>query len=73
MPTYEFICKNCGNRFSVFTTVAGRDKVQCENCQSRDLQQVFSGLTFFKSGSRGGGSTGSSGCSRGSCSGCPGC
>lgn len=75
MPTYEFVCRRCDRRFSLFTTVAGRSKVSCPSCQSNDLRQVFKGMVFLKSSSRsdGGSSSVGSGCPRTSCSGCSGC
>jgi len=75
LPTYDFECKNCGHRFSQFTTVSDRLKAVCPSCNSGNLQQLFTGITFIKGGSGGdgAGSTASGGCSRGSCSGCSGC
>ena len=78
MPTYEFICKNCNNRFSLFTTVSGRDKACCPRCEGRDLQQVFKGVRFAKGSAFSDFGTssipsGGGGCSGGSCSGCSGC
>ncbi|HHY30627.1 MAG TPA: zinc ribbon domain-containing protein [Syntrophaceticus sp.] len=76
MPTYEFECQKCGNRFSLFTTVSGRLKAVCPACQSGNLQQLFTGVSFVKGSSGGdsaGGSAASGGCSRGSCGGCSGC
>jgi putative FmdB family regulatory protein len=57
MPTYEFECQKCGNRFSLFTTVSGRLKAVCPACQSGNLQQLFTGVSFVK-GSSGGDSAG---------------
>lgn len=74
MPTYDFVCKDCGNRFSLFTTVAGRSKAVCPTCQSNKLEQLFNSMMFVKGGSgAGGSSTAAGGCSRGSCGGCSGC
>ncbi len=78
MPTYEFICKGCNNRFSLFTTVSGRDKACCPKCEGKDLQQIYKGVRFVKGGvySDAGPSSipsGGGGCSSGSCSGCSGC
>jgi putative FmdB family regulatory protein len=74
VPTYDFECKNCGHRFSLFTTVSGRLRAVCPTCQSGNLQQLFTGISFVKgSGGEGGSQAASGGCSRGSCSGCPGC
>lgn len=73
MPTYDFECKKCGNRFSLFTTVSGRLKAVCPSCQSGDLQQLFTGVSFLKGSSDSGSAAVSGGCSRGSCNGCSGC
>lgn len=78
MPTYEFVCKGCNNRFSLFTAVSGRDSACCPKCESKDLQQIFKGVRFAKGGvySDVGSSSipsGGGGCSGSSCSGCSGC
>ncbi len=79
MPTYEFVCKGCSKRFSVFTTVSGRDRACCPECQGNDLQQIFKGVQFLKGGGASPNigpssmSPGGSGCSGTSCSGCSGC
>jgi putative FmdB family regulatory protein len=78
MPTYEFVCKGCHNRFSVFTTVSGREQACCPQCHGNDLQQIFKGVRFAKGGAYadvapGSSSSGGSGCSSSSCSGCSGC
>jgi putative FmdB family regulatory protein len=78
MPTYEFNCKGCGNRFSLFTTVSGRDKALCPKCGNKELQQIFKGVRVARGSafsdfmpnsmpSSGGG------CAGGSCGGCSGC
>jgi putative FmdB family regulatory protein len=77
MPTYEFICKDCNKRFSLFTTISGRDQACCPKCQGKSLQQVYKGVRFAKGGTYadvGPNSTPSvgGGCS-GSCGGCSGC
>jgi putative FmdB family regulatory protein len=69
MPTYEFVCKNCGRQFKLFTTISGRSKAACPACQSKELQQYYKGMAFVKGGS---------GCGEGSscaggCEGCSGC
>lgn len=78
MPTYEFVCKSCNNRFSLFTTVSGRDQVCCPKCAGNDLQQMYKGVRFAKGGAYsdvGPGSVpfSSGGCSGTNCSGCSGC
>ena len=80
MPTYEFVCKGCNSRFSMFTTVSGRDKICCSKCGSKELQQVFKGVRFAKGGaysdvesSSSNAPSSSGGCAGGSCAGCSGC
>ncbi len=45
MPTYEYLCKKCNEKFSVFMTISEHDKkkVRCPKCKSTQVeQQVFS-------------------------------
>jgi len=54
MPTYEFQCGDCGERFEVRASFKEKDKgldVKCPHCGSENTGQVFGGLVFFaKSG-----------------------
>ncbi|GAW92077.1 hypothetical protein Moth_2262 [Calderihabitans maritimus] len=68
MPTYDFRCVNCGERFSRRVPIEERDKVRCPQCGSK-AQQLLTGFIYF--GKSDGGGSGS--CSRSSCSGCSGC
>ncbi|NLC77158.1 MAG: zinc ribbon domain-containing protein [Clostridia bacterium] len=71
MPTYDFTCKQCNHKFSLFTSISGRKEAKCPHCGSQDLAQRLTGFMYAKSGGGNGG--GASGCSGGSCSGCSGC
>ncbi|NLA26745.1 MAG: zinc ribbon domain-containing protein [Firmicutes bacterium] len=53
MPTYEFICKKCHEKFTVFTSISQKDRIKCPHCSSSDLKQLF-GSPFFFSGRKGG-------------------
>ena len=43
MPLYEYICRNCHNKFDQVLTIKERDtkKLQCPKCQSIDLEKVI--------------------------------
>jgi putative FmdB family regulatory protein len=54
MPTYEFICRKCGKRFSEAMTIAehGKKKPKCPKCSSHQVEQsiaVFYANTSKKS------------------------
>ncbi|MGI6615670.1 MAG: FmdB family zinc ribbon protein [Dethiobacteria bacterium] len=53
MPTYEFLCKKCGEKFTVFTSFSRKDESKCPRCSSSDLRQLYSGFSVL--GSSGGG------------------
>lgn len=42
MPTYEYICKQCANRFEVMVPSAEKAAVCCSQCNSSNLQEVYS-------------------------------
>jgi putative FmdB family regulatory protein len=52
MPTYDYICKKCGNKFSLLMTVSAHDakKVRCPKCKSVRVEQELK--TFFAVTSR---------------------
>jgi len=51
MPTYDFICNNCNQRFDVFMTFAEYDskKVSCTNCKSRNVRRRMTKVRIAKS------------------------
>jgi putative FmdB family regulatory protein len=74
MPTYEYHCKDCGYYFDVKATIKEKEvglKINCEQCGSENLQQVFGGFAILggqavnvkrsNSGNKGGGCCGGSG------------
>ena len=63
MPTYEFVCNYCGNKFDVFATISQKEKgldLFCENCGSLDVKQIMSAPMSLLKGSSSGGCCGSS-------------
>ncbi len=70
MPTYDFKCTKCNNRFSKFVLLKDKDNVKCPECNG-ETEQLFTGFLYKKSG--GGNDISSSSCTKSSCSGCKGC
>ncbi len=50
MPTYEFSCKNCDHKFSVFTSITQKKNVRCPSCSSGNLKQLFNNPFSFLKG-----------------------
>ncbi len=44
MPTYEYVCGKCGERFVRIMSIReyGETKVSCPKCQSPEVQQQMS-------------------------------
>lgn len=51
MPTYDFICNSCSQRFDVFLTYAdyGRVPVHCSYCDSADVRRRMTKVRIAKS------------------------
>jgi putative FmdB family regulatory protein len=51
MPTYDFICNNCNQRFDVFLTFAeyGKKTVTCVHCKSRNVRRRMTKVRIAKS------------------------
>lgn len=51
MPTYDFICNNCNQRFDVFLTFAeyGKKTVTCAHCQSKNVRRRMTKVRIAKS------------------------
>lgn len=51
MPTYDFICLNCGQRFDVFMSYSeyGSKKVQCLHCGSANVRRRMTRVRIAKS------------------------
>jgi putative FmdB family regulatory protein len=51
MPTYDFICNNCQQKFDVFLTYAeyGVKAVHCAHCQSGDFRRRMTRVRIAKS------------------------
>src|SRR5215217_6716919 len=51
MPTYDFICNDCHQRFDVFMTFAeyGKKPVACTNCNSKNVRRRMTKVRIAKS------------------------
>lgn len=51
MPTYDFICNACNQRFDVFLTFAeyGKKTVTCTHCQSKNVRRRMTKVRIAKS------------------------
>ncbi len=51
MPTYDFVCNTCHQRFDVFLTFAeyGKKTVTCTHCNSKDVRRRMTKVRIAKS------------------------
>jgi len=51
MPTYDFICNTCHQRFDVFMTFSeyGKKPVSCTHCNSKDVRRRMTKVRIAKS------------------------
>ena len=51
MPTYDFICNDCNQRFDVFLTFAeyGKKTVRCAHCNSKNIRRRMTKVRVAKS------------------------
>jgi len=51
MPTYDFVCQNCHQRFDIFLTYAeyGKKTVTCVHCGSQDVRRRLTKVRIAKS------------------------
>lgn len=45
MPIFDFLCNECGHTFDMLIKNDEKEKVQCPQCQSKDVKQQLS--TFY--------------------------
>lgn len=53
MPTYEYLCKDCGHRFEEFQSMSAKPLQKCPACQKRALERLIgagAGVIFKGSG-----------------------
>ena len=73
MPIYEYICKDCKNKFDALRQMSEADKpIECNNCHGMQTSRALS-VFFAQSGGKvvaSGNGGGCAGCSSSSCTGC---
>ncbi len=53
MPTYEYVCENCGNKFEQFQTITAKPLRICPKCGQQKLNRLIgagAGIIFKGSG-----------------------
>lgn len=40
MPTYEYLCRECKARFSLFLPMSKREEALCPKCGSKEVQLI---------------------------------
>lgn len=56
MPTYDYLCQDCGHIFEVFATFKQKEaglQPECPQCHSEKTQQTFRSMMFVRSGDGG--------------------
>lgn len=56
MPTYDYLCKNCGHEFENFQSITARPLRKCPKCSKMQLQRligsgagiIFKGTGFYQ-------------------------
>ena len=43
MPIYDFRCSKCGHKFTLLTGMSERDKVVCQECGAKEVEQLITG------------------------------
>ena len=72
MPIYEYICKDCQNRFEILRPMKDSDApIACMKCESANVSRAITAF-FAQSGGKvvAGSGGGCAGCAGGSCAGC---
>ena len=51
MPTYDFICNACNQRFDIFLTFSeyGKKPIHCAHCNSKDVRRRMTKVRIAKS------------------------
>jgi putative FmdB family regulatory protein len=73
MPLYEYVCKDCGEKFDSLRSICDADQpITCKSCHSLNTHRALS-VFYSKNDSHSTASSGGGGCahcSGGSCSSC---
>jgi putative FmdB family regulatory protein len=50
MPTYEYVCKNCGNAWEATQRISEAPLTECPKCHEQTAQRLISGGNFILKG-----------------------
>jgi putative FmdB family regulatory protein len=51
MPTYEYVCKECGNKFEQFQKMSDMPLIQCPDCEGQVERLIGKGAGLIVKGS----------------------
>lgn len=68
MPSYDYICKNCNETFTIQKSMNDTSIPDCLKCSSSDVSRIWGG--FIIKGSQGSSQKSCTSCNGGSCSTC---
>ena len=51
MPTYDYVCEDCGHHFEEFQSITAEPLLQCPKCQGRVKRLIGIGNGFLFKGS----------------------
>ena len=51
MPTYDYVCAKCGNKFELFQSMIAKPQAACPKCKGRAKRQISSGTGIIFKGS----------------------
>ncbi len=51
MPTYDYMCEECGHHFEEFQSISAKPLTQCPKCQGRVKRLIGIGSGFLFRGS----------------------
>jgi len=46
MPTYDYLCDNCGHKFELFQSIKDNAKCKCPECKKKKLRRLFGAGTM---------------------------
>ena len=48
MPSYDLVCQDCNQKFSVFCAISKKQEQKCPQCGSSNLGQRFTAVNIVK-------------------------
>ncbi len=51
MPTYDYECEKCGNKFDIFQKMSAEPEAECPKCKGRARRLISAGMGVIFKGS----------------------